>query len=808
MRTDFLEQPIIIKDISKENPYDPILLENNEKQISQICQFFQEDENLLLLGGFKGTGKTSIANFVSGYLSENVIILKYNCLETTILDDMLLSFFDTFRNYTLMGKIIPPRIKTENFTQKINSYFNTIHSPITIILNSFEAVLKSNKPEIISFIKHLLKLSNVKIIITSRKFEAEDFEDIKFGKATCFALSQPLFEKFLKNNGIKHIGLLSNELYKHSKGYYNYVNLSVRIMGLRQLTLVQFLEGYSKSFMSFSEFITREALSLVDPVSAHLFRLLTVMRIPIHVNLLKSLHLYNEERVFFFVTNSILSVDGECLYLDDSYRDIIENQIPENVMIKLHSACVDLYNTQLPLKPLERDLRLSRQTMRNEIEYHSLFIPKKPVLNLKDVRMVTVEPVAETAQEEPVVEITAPVEQVQNEQEKEESKEEKINKISFIIDDEAVDNIADSIKDFIVDKTQQNELEEKSEMLSLTQLLNAAKQEEAKYNYKHAILLYRNALTKKDDDNFLKFLPTIYIKLASAHKHLSQWYEALEAYTQAQDFYYNVADKAKVSEIKLEIANIYYIMYKHENAKYILSELENSKDLPDDLRIKVNLALARLTDNSEEEFKYYEKSLLLANTGTDKKILTELYYKAAGAYDEQDDMRMAVLYYKKCIELESNPQHNKYLSMALANLAELYDEAGSSQHAIKYYNDSIKIDRAMKNYNGLYYSAIHLAEIYSPKDSEKSLEYLNQALYYAKKLNEPYHTAGALTEICDYYLRRKDFEHAYKYAIEAYNISKHSFTKENIDKIQSRIEDIKRRVTEQDFIKMQETYGK
>ena len=163
---------------------------------------------------------------------------------------------------------------------------------------------------------------------------------------------------------------------------------------------------------------------------------------------------------------------------------------------------------------------------------------------------------------------------------------------------------------------------------------------------------------------------------------------------------------------------------------------------------------------------------------------------------------------KKCIELDSNPNHNKYLSMALANLAELYDEAGSPQHAIKYYNESIRIDRATKNYNGLYYSALHLAEIYGAKDKEKSLEYLNQALYYAKKLNEPYHIISALTELGDYYSRRKDFAHSYKYLIEAYNMSKQSFNKDNLNKIQSRIEDLKRRTSEEDFIKLQEEYGK
>ena len=172
-----------------------------KNRLQGFAIFLQSDKHLALVNGFKGSGKTLIADFIVSYLNPNVLILKYNCFETSILDDMLLSFFDTFRTYTLMGKIIPPRIKTENFTQKINSYFNTIHSPIVIILNSFESVLKSSKPEILSFLKHLIKLPNVKIIITARKFDAEDFEDIDFDKVTCLALSQQIFEKLLKTTG-------------------------------------------------------------------------------------------------------------------------------------------------------------------------------------------------------------------------------------------------------------------------------------------------------------------------------------------------------------------------------------------------------------------------------------------------------------------------------------------------------------------------------------------------------------------------------------------------------------------------------
>ncbi len=797
----FLQNRINLKELPKDIPYDMCLLENNEKQIEQICDFLEADKKLMLVNGFRGSGKSQVVNFtLSGAIDKDVLILYYTCLETTILDDMLLGFFQSFRAYTMLGKIMPPKIKVENFTQKINAYFNTITKPVLIVIDSFDAVVKENKPEVLNFLKHLLNYENIKIVMVAKTFSQDDFEHIDYDNATTLALSQKIFEKYLKDNGIKQIGVLSNELYKLSKGYYNYVNLAVKIINLRQITLVNFLELYSKSYMAFPEFIIREALSLVDPVSAHLFRLLTVMRIPIHVNLLKSLHLYDQGRVMFFVANSLLAVDGECLYLKDCFREVLENQIPENVMIKLHSACIDLYNTQLPLKPLERDLMLSRQTMRNEIDYHSMFIPKKPVFTTP----VNVQTPAPT----PVEALPAP-ETPTPEPETIETKEEKINKISFIIEDEGVlDNIADSIKDFIITTASDTKLEKESAQMNLKQLLNTAKQEEIAYNFKRVVMLYQTALTKTDDENFYTFLPSIYTKLAKAYQNLQDWYEALEYYTQAQDFYVNVSDMNKVYEIKLEIANIYYIMYKHDNAKFILSELEKVQNLPKELKIKVNLACAKLCDDVNEEYIYYRKSLPLATSEVEKPILAELYYKYAAACDEKDDPRTAAEFYKKCIDVDTNPKHNTYLSMALSNLAELYDEAGSTKAAIKYYGESIKIDTAMKNYNGLYGSAIHLAEIYAANDDKKSLEYMQKALDYAKLLKEPFYIAGACLEIGDFYFLRRDNELAYKYFIEANNVAKNSFTKDNLDKITSRIDDVKRRTGEKEFLKLQDKYGK
>ena len=800
MNTNYIDQKINIKDLAADIPYNHYLIENNERQIGDICDFLQNDKKLLLLNGVAGSGKGEILGYINSYLKQNVVLIKYMCLETTILDDMLLSFFETFRNYAIKGTITLPKAKVDNFTQKINTYFKAVNNPIVVVLHSFQAILKENKKDIMSFIEHLEKFDNIKIILSSRAFDYNEFNNIDYDRISVLAFSKEIFEKYLKDNDIKNIGPISNELYKQTRGYYTYINLSIRIMKLRQYSLVKFLEVYSKSAMSFSEFVRKEALMLIDPVSLHLFRLLALMRIPIHINLIKSLHLFNQERIYFFVQNYLLNVDGESLYIKDYYREIIEQQIQQSVMVKLHKACVELYETQLPLKPLERDLRLSRQTMRNEIDYHSLFIPKKPQIQggISPTLVQFVQPITPKQTENTPVSMPAFA--------KEETKEEKIEKINFIFEDESVlDGIADSINNFLQETAENKEIALSGSKMSLTDIINSAKQEENKYNYKHAVLLYQSALNKQDDDNFDMFLPTIYQRLAYAYKNLSDWHNALDYFTKLQDYYFNISEKEKVWEVQLEMANIYFASYKQDNAKFLLNELEKKENLPAELKIKVYLSLAKISGNLNEEFSYYQKSLKLVTENTDKTVLSQLYYRLAGVYDEKDDIKSAAYYYKKCIEIKKD---NNYLSRAMANLAELYDETGNTDLAIKCYEKSVQIDKQIKNYNGLYSSARHLSEIFAPKDSSKSLEYLKLAYNYAKELNEPFYIADVSMEIGNYYLLRKDFENAFKYFVHAKNTAKTSMLRNDLDKFNSKLEYLKKFIPQEEFEKLRVKYEK
>lgn len=766
----------------------PLLVENNLNQFLAMKNFFSSQDFMLLVSGFLGVGKSSVLNYFLNFLTKETIVLKYNCFETTVLDDILLAFFERFKELISDGIIQEPKIRTENFTQKINSYFYSISAPIVIVIDSWQDVLKGNKSEILEFLKHLSSSGKVKVVMLSRTFDYENFEGkYAYQKVMIGALEKSLFEKMLKASGIKLIGPVSDELYKHTRGYFFYVSLAIKIIQIRGLSLYEFLDGYGKSFLSYNDFILREGLALVDPVSGHLFRLLTVIRHPVSIDLLRALNLYDDYRTRIFIETHVLSQEGNNLYLKDYYKKIAENSIPDNVAIKLHKSCVELYETQLPLKPMERNLLISRATMRSEIEYHTMFLPKKVVLKPQVVPLEEKAPPVEAVVPEPVVE--EPVKDIRN--------------IRFIFESDEAENefmnqVADSINEFISFSEEQLEEIERDNNMSLVELMNLALKEEIAFNFKRVVMIYHRAITMKNNPDYQTFLPKIYSKLATAYAKLSDWYNALKYFEEAQKVYFSAGDLFKLAEMKLEVANVYYQMFKRDKAKEVLEKVIEMKNLPSETYVKAYIALADLVDTDIEiAYNSLKSALWHIQNIQDETLLAEVYFKFALVSDEMGETKQAVLYYKQCVEIEK--KRNPYIATAYLNLAGIYEEAGVLDSAEKFYETNLQIELENKNLSGVYQASMKIATLNRKNNPQKALSFYEKAYNSAKELGEINYQVASTMAMGDFYLFAKDNATALRKYLMAQKIAQGKMSEKNLQKINRRIEDMKLQLGEIQF---------
>lgn len=839
---------------------DPILIENNEQQLNDVYEFYKNERPILYVNGFLGTGKVQLINYSTNFLSEDTIILKHNCFETTILDDIFLTFFEEFKKLEAQKVINTPKVKSENFNQKIHSYFSTIEKPILIILDSFEALTDENKKDVIDFILHLTTFQKVKTILIGRTFKASLFpENYPLDRITTNALDKTLFEKFLKNNKIKYNKKVLDDLYKYTRGYHFFITLSIKIMQSKELQPETFLENFKKSFMNYYEFLEKESIDLVPAIAVRFFWLLCLFRHGMSIQLLKQLNLYDEESINILLENKILMKDDNQIYVQDYFKEQVDVSIPQNVAVKIHQNIVDIYEKQLPLKPLERTILLSRQTMRKEIEYHTMFLPKKvdPTKIAKNEIGYVSYSKEKTLdmKEHSINNMSAKTQQTQSqnqEQQPTKNKESKwvesnknsfsapqnvninveLNKLGFDEKDlpfkltqqeiemltASVESLQDAQQKALGNSNvtinvqnsqpseQASEQETAPEKVTLEDILQYAKEQETQYQYPKMIELYHIALTYTDSDDYYTHLPVIYTKLGLAYQKMSDWENSLKYYELAREFYEQTLEKAKENYIKLNIANIYYETYKQDKARTYLMDIINSDNMPEVLITKAYIALANLEDsvsNINSAYEYYKKAISISNPAMDTETLSELYFKYALVADDKGDIQNALEYYKKCIELSSDETLNKYLSPAYSNIATLHLEKGEREIASKYFIKAYELDEKNNNYDGMYFSATKLAQMEQKVSREKTIEYLNKAKDCAKKLNDTFYMASATLASGDYFYSQKENENALLEYLSAFDIAKNDFSRDNLSKIQMRIDDIKFRIGTATFTKIE-----
>ncbi len=832
---DFIQSKQLDKDFLSffdPAPSDRFIVETNVDGLYDIINFLNSENKNFILNGFMGSGKSVILNYFSKILKDDVLLFKTNYYESTNLDDILLSLFQDFASYHNERKINLPNITSPVFSEKINAFIKACNSPMVFVFDSFE-ILKSsgqNQKNILDFLKYLSNFEKVKIVLSSRSFD-EDYLTTSKGvkSAVVKLLDSGRFTALLKRNNINENAFNVEQVFKHTKGHYLYASLIVNLVELLNLSFTNILNEYSKRNSTFADFLFFRLLSLIPDKFLKVLWFLSLIRHGISENTLITLKLASKEDINYLQNRMIVCTESGMVFLKDYYRAEIIKSIEPETKSKIHAYLTELYDSQLPKKPSDRVLVISRATMRQEIEYHkkaseeakSLKHPSSPPGEnvgfnyLSYSKTVAYEWNFKTTSIAPKDIPDIPIKSNAQDKDNKPHSRFELSKEELLLLNASSDEEVDLSKEETIssnelkdDDNAKNQIRNQSLNIdpeSLDESIKKAQKYEDEFDYKSAIEEYQNALTKKSDSLYEVKKPLIMTKLAICYKKVQNIEKAIEYFAEVYEIYFQT-EPAKANYILLSIAQVYNENYKFSSAKGIYEKIIKSKtEKSPTLMVRVYLDLAEIEDNSSninEALKYCEKALFESDKIDDLKLLSECYFKYGLYCDDLGKVDVAFKYYVKCIQSSIDPAINTYLSSAYSNLASIYAEQNDHKKAVEYYNLAIEVDKNQNNYEGLYFGYSKLAHILQSESPELALENLVKALGAARRLDDSFYSASAYLDLGDFYYNRKMNSKALKSYILAKRLIMKQPNEENIQKVNTRINDLKVRLGNTKFMQL------
>ena len=643
------------------------ILENQEPVLSKVYGFFQKSENLLLITGFFGTGKYQITRHAMNYIDKEISLLNFECSQSSTLDDLLLNLWYQLVNINPDNEQIIKSNQNQSFQEKLIDCLTEFHTGIIISLYNFELVLSENAQDILNFLWSLTNDGNIKIVITSKTFDTTLIpDDITYTKVILRAFSRTLFEKYLHEDNIKATSRILDELYKITRGYYFYTEITTRILKKKDLSINDFLVAYTNSGMSFDKFLAKAYISMLPEECYKLLSIMAVIRHPINSQILDYFEAYDIHSLDYLKENLFVKTISELFIINNYFRVSLLNELDKDTETSIRQNIIKFYNSQLSLSPNERLVLLSRTTMRTEIDYHSNII--NPEENNSDVNTRSL--------------------MLQN----------KSSEDLFVEAENCISNYKynDALKMYIslLEREDVDKYTVYNKLLSVYDTLG---------NWKYA-LHYANYLVKyyrEQNDSYNVNL----IKLRVA-KIYYQSYKTNDAINILSEIISETVDTKITIDAYTLLGNIYISLaaknkaYELYNKAVILSERESASDNLSELYFKFAI-LSDENDDTDTAVRYYKKCIEVSDDNCKYKSLS--YSNLGDFYLDINDKENALENFKKAYEYDEINSNSYGMYYAASNAAKLLvrsnpDEAHlfllKSKRAAKKSNDIFAIANA------------------------------------------------------------------------------------------------------------------
>ncbi len=676
---------------------DKFVLENQETTLSKVYGFCQKQENILLVNGFLGTGKTQIIKHLLCYLDKTVQAFIINCSPAITLDDFMLNLWAQFISNPENAEIAYKYRHIKSFQDRIIGCFSEIKTNIMITILEIDLAEENNLNEILNFIWTITSDDKIKIIISSKTFDTSTIpQEITCTKVILKAFSRIIFEKFLQDKNIKGTTRIIDELYKITRGYYFYTEITSQILNLKELSISNFLVAYTNSGMSFDKFLAKAFISMLPSNEFKLLSLLSIIRHPINSQVIDYFECFDAKAINNLENKKFIKIIDNMLIINNYFRTAMQLELTTEEKNKLHKTLIRFYNDQLPLKPSERLIMISRKTMRQEIDYHSNIInPIDKSTNIqnndnKDIKDLSNDQLYEMATKE-----------YQNFNYQEALKyyiellnRENTNKLLIQTQlaeiYEKIGNCKYALYYLNNLKNYYKEHEDNEQIIEIK--LSIAKIYYQTYKTKEAINLLHEIITESSNNDITIECYTI---LGNIYISLSEKDKAYELYNKAILIAENVNNKINLSELYFKFA--------------ILADESNHLD------IAVNF-YNKCINISEDNNKY--KSLSYSNLGDfyldlNNTNKAKTYFQKAYEYDTINKNDYGIYYTatniaKLIINTEPDNAY-KYLKtakIAAIKINDIFAMANSGLHLGDYYSNNNQIKEALNEY----YSVLDLVK--------------------------------------------------------------------------------------------------
>ena len=770
--------------------------------IDKINLFYNSPDELLLLCGFSGCAKSEILNKTLENPGDDTLVFRHLCFEFTTIDDFLLNFYDSFRKFSLEKKVSLKKTMGESFKNKVSFYFKNIDKKCIIALDNFELV--ENNTEILNFLSHIASFENVKLVLVSRDKNIDFF--INAGLAAQIIEIHPdskeVFNQKIQSEGIEIDKKTLDEFYELSEGHQLYLRMVLRYSQITGLKISELLNEFKKRNETFGDFVTLKLVSLVPVVYFDFLKNLSALNHQVSPDFIQNYNLGDTRQIEYLERNYLISKVDNGIILRNYFKKHFLNTLSLQEKYRIFTKLCEIYEQELAKSPRDRLLRLSRESIRKQIE-----TVKKNIPTLGRQTKITQDNFSYISLSQEGSNPWFNKKEMDRKQRYLDKKRELQNKKLSVKKEFMSEEDANLLREYRRKKYEREQIERiENREFDFLEEFKKADELEQNYQYAQANEILSKLKSKTDDE---KTKIEILEHLAHNSEKLNNFENALDYYTQACSLHLLTGDYEKYFRTLLEVAALYKNLYRFASAKEEYLKIINSDKIFDNyVKTTAYLGLGDIFESENsiaQALKYYRLAGDFADEN-DTASLCEIYYKTAILYDDMQDFDNAEEFYLKNINLTNDSAKNRWYSQSCINLGLIYSYQNNIDDAKKYITLALEKDRADGNPSGIYFASRELSKIYENENFDIAREYIQEALNCAKELHDEFKEAFAYLELGDLNYNYNQDEIALECFFEAKKVLGANILKENEQIINQRINDMKVKMLPAVFKRIEEKY--